>query len=97
MPLYAELSQNSSRIYTLTVCELQAPLHPPASGLQPQPVLQHNKSMAAFLRSDQQLLQPQMPEQKAYLVKWEVILMRSDRGEFSVSVVAEGSLQRQHL
>lgn len=90
------------------VSELQQPLNPDSRysrsslsptnpGLQPLPVLQHNKSMAVFPLSGQWLLRPQLPTQKAYSVIWLVMLMCIDRWDLHDSVMSQGSSVRQHV
>lgn len=87
------------------VSELQQPLNPDSRcslsptnpGLQPLPVLQHNKSMAVFPLSGQRLLRPQLPTQKAYSVTWVVMLMCIDRWDLHDSVMSQGSSVRQHV
>lgn len=87
------------------VSELQQPLNPDSrcslspttSGLQPQPVLQRNKSTAVLPHSGQRLFRPQLPTQKAYLVIWAVMLMCTDRWDLHDSVMSQGSSPRQYV
>lgn len=84
------------------VSELQQPLNldsqcsfrPTTSGLQPQPVLQCNKSMAVSLHCGQRLFQSQVPMQKAHL-KLKVMLVQQQVR--SPPIVRMGSAERVML